>query len=354
MTYANSIGNGGVGGLKINNSGAAATLTLNGANNYAGGTTINSGGVTLISTNSTTLGSGPLTFAASGGTLRLSGSSQTVAGLLNSYYLAGSNNIPTPANDGGNPGTGNGWSLFANQAIVAATFGPLTPSPGIFLASNDNAGAPFTTYYYGGNVGSTNGFIPNTNGNALNTGTNFTLISQGTINITTSGTYTFGTTSDDGSMLFINVGGTWQTVVNNNYSQGYTQRTGQIALTAGQYPIEIAYYEGGGGYLVSAQGQAGATTLNGTTDLPSALDLQFTTDPSVNMGLSVTTVANQNYSNTVLVNATFEHRSWQCPVGELRSVDDRHESVECFCQRHFVVRAIGDSRSGDVDGQSDV
>ena len=101
-----------------------------------------------------------------------------------------------------------------------------------------------------------------------------------------------------------NVGGTWQTVVNNNYSQGYTQRTGQIALTAGQYPIEIAYYEGGGGYLVSAQGQAGATTLNGTTDLPSALDLQFTTDPSVNMGLSVTTVANQNYSNTVLVNAT--------------------------------------------------
>ena len=36
-------------------------------------------------------------------------------------------------------------------------------------------------------------------------------------------------------------------VVNNDFSQGATERSGTVALTAGTHAIEIRYFEGGGG-----------------------------------------------------------------------------------------------------------
>lgn len=61
---------------------------------------------------------------------------------------------------------------------------------------------------------------------------------------TASGTYQFGTTTDDGSMLTIN--GT--TVVNAWREQGPTFWSGSVALTAGQaVPLDFWYYENGGG-----------------------------------------------------------------------------------------------------------
>jgi len=65
----------------------------------------------------------------------------------------------------------------------------------------------------------------------------------GSIFLSQSGTYTFGTGSDDGSMLFIDR----QLVVNNGYNQGVTQRSGTIALTAGFHAIDILYRENTGG-----------------------------------------------------------------------------------------------------------
>ncbi|HEX3999112.1 MAG TPA: autotransporter-associated beta strand repeat-containing protein [Pirellulales bacterium] len=297
VIYANSIGNNGAGALTLKNSATntAASLTLGGANTYTGGTTINSGNATLISGSSASLGTGPLTFAAAGGTLRLSGSATAAPGLSNAYYLSGTNNIPYPANDGGNPGTNNGWSTFASYAQVQSAFGGLTPSPGTFAGTNNSAGPPLTSYYFGGNdYNQLNNFIGNANGNGLNGGNNFIVLSTGILNVPKSGNYTFGTTSDDGSMMFLDVGGTWQTVVNNNYSQGNTQRIGTINLAAGQYPIEIAYYEGGGGYTLSAAGEydpdqsTPPTSLPNSNDgnnpnsvLPSPLNLPFSTATNI-------------------------------------------------------------------------
>jgi glucose/arabinose dehydrogenase len=57
-------------------------------------------------------------------------------------------------------------------------------------------------------------------------------------------TYTFFTTSDDGTRLFVNN----QLVVNNNFDQPPTERSGTITLQAGQkYDIRLEYYENGGG-----------------------------------------------------------------------------------------------------------
>ena len=77
---------------------------------------------------------------------------------------------------------------------------------------------------------------------------------KGSINITTPGTYTFSTSSDDGSVVFINGGGSSPTTnvgaqtVDNNQFQGITTVSGMYTFpTAGSYPIEIGYYQGTGG-----------------------------------------------------------------------------------------------------------
>lgn len=65
----------------------------------------------------------------------------------------------------------------------------------------------------------------------------------GRIFLNQSGTYTFATASDDGSMLFIDR----QLVVQNGYNQGVTQRSGTISLAAGFHVIDIPYRENTGG-----------------------------------------------------------------------------------------------------------
>ena len=56
--------------------------------------------------------------------------------------------------------------------------------------------------------------------------------------------YTFTTTSDDGSRLYVNN----QLIVSNWRDQSATAKSGTIALLAGKlYPIEVDYYQNGGG-----------------------------------------------------------------------------------------------------------
>ena len=65
----------------------------------------------------------------------------------------------------------------------------------------------------------------------------------GSIHVATGGSYTFYTISDDGSALYID----GVLVVNNDFSQIPTERSGAVTLTAGVHAIEIRYFEGGGG-----------------------------------------------------------------------------------------------------------
>jgi autotransporter-associated beta strand protein len=80
-------------------------------------------------------------------------------------------------------------------------------------------------------------------------GANFESFYSGKVDIATPGTYTFNTSSDDGSMLFID----GQVVVQNNFFQGVATRTGSIYLAAGMHDIVIAFNQGGGGYGMNAQ-----------------------------------------------------------------------------------------------------
>ncbi|MGF0538175.1 DUF5801 repeats-in-toxin domain-containing protein, partial [Agrobacterium sp. ES01] len=85
-------------------------------------------------------------------------------------------------------------------------------------------------------------------------GDEFAVRATGEINITTSGTWTFGTHSDDGVRLMID----GQVVILDDTTHPGQDRFGQIYLTAGEHTIELVYFEHEGGELVELFAQSGA------------------------------------------------------------------------------------------------
>lgn len=136
---------------------------------------------------------------------------------------------------------------------------------GTFNSTNNNYGGVDAT-------GTTNQI-----GLAGNGGTDFGMVLQGFVKLDQVGTYTFATTSDDGSRLYID----GNEVVNNDFDQPATQRTGTYNVTRpGWYPILVRYRQGGGGLALSAQMQApGAGSL---TDIPSSALSTFIPEYSEN------------------------------------------------------------------------
>lgn len=76
----------------------------------------------------------------------------------------------------------------------------------------------------------------------------FGAVFQGYVDVPEDGIYTFYTNSDDGSKLFINN----ELVVDNGGYHGGTLKKGQVALKKGFHNIRITYFQGSGGYDLSA------------------------------------------------------------------------------------------------------
>jgi photosystem II stability/assembly factor-like uncharacterized protein len=77
---------------------------------------------------------------------------------------------------------------------------------------------------------------------------NYGISFTGFINVPTDGIYTFYTNSDDGSALFIGSA----LVVTNDGVHGDQQRSGVIGLKAGKHAITLNYFQGVGGYSLTA------------------------------------------------------------------------------------------------------
>jgi hypothetical protein len=88
-------------------------------------------------------------------------------------------------------------------------------------------------------------------GAVLNSGRNEGVIVRfhGFINIPTAGTYSFGGQADDGIRIRVNN----TQIVNSWIESGGDFRQGSISLPAGVVPIELIYYENGGGAMVNLQ-----------------------------------------------------------------------------------------------------
>jgi hypothetical protein len=111
----------------------------------------------------------------------------------------------------------------------------------------------------------TSGITSDTNPAVFDTGERYALKFETTLTITTAGTYTFRTASDDGSELFLD--GT--EIVSNDGLHGTTTVTsaGQ-ALAAGTYTLEATFFERTGGNTMTIT-MAGTDTGGGYTNLAS-------------------------------------------------------------------------------------
>ncbi|MCA9117901.1 MAG: HEAT repeat domain-containing protein, partial [Planctomycetaceae bacterium] len=71
----------------------------------------------------------------------------------------------------------------------------------------------------------------------------FALKFTGMISVPKSGRYTFYTSSDDGSRLFVD----GQQIVNNDGLHGMTEKSGKVQLSAGLHDLVVTYFDNGGG-----------------------------------------------------------------------------------------------------------
>ena len=92
------------------------------------------------------------------------------------------------------------------------------------------------------------GFVATFSNALRNRNDNYGITFTGFINVPSDGIYTFFTNSDDGSNLLI--GSTL--VVSNDGIHGDQQRSGVIGLKAGKHAITVNYFQGVGGYSLTA------------------------------------------------------------------------------------------------------
>jgi len=195
----------------------------------AGVSTLGTGNITL---SGSTLGLAPVVTA--GGT----------AGFQGRYYLA-------------SPAGSNVSEFITNGVIGGYDFG-LTGTPGTVRtadATRTDATIAFADFTQAAQRPT--GFNPT--GNA-----NFGVLWTGVLNITTGGSYTFSTASDDGNLLYVD----GQPVVLSDFSQGVTTRTGVITLASGFHSLVVKYGQGTGGTSMTAN-YNGPDTANATVNIGS-------------------------------------------------------------------------------------
>jgi autotransporter-associated beta strand protein len=223
--------------LSSNGTGNGAIENVSGNNSFAGP-------ITLTSNASVGSDSGTLTLS---GNIALSGQTLTVTGAGNtviSGVVSGNNTAPVNGLYGAYytlPAASN--QIQPASASNASWLGNQTPAATALLAGVINFP----------NI-SANSFLSSDGHQYASVGgTNVEARWYGSINIPNNGVsgnpISFATTSDDGSMLYVD----GNAVVNNNFFQGPTQRTGLVNLTPGLHTIDIEFYQGGGGASMDAQ-----------------------------------------------------------------------------------------------------
>jgi autotransporter-associated beta strand protein len=209
-------------GLTLN---GAGTYNLGGLSTFTGATTVPAG-ATVNTQGISPLGNADVTLPATA-TLNVANGFTLGIGLQGKYYSTG----------GTNPDSTQFNTQAAVNAYVATLGAPIATDTTATSNGRNNNGA---TLDYGADGAGFPATVRTVNGG----GDNFIGVWTGVFFAPTAGTYTFDTGSDDGSMLFID----GNVVVNNNFYQGVTVRAGSVALTSGGHQIEVAFYQGNGGY----------------------------------------------------------------------------------------------------------
>lgn len=190
----------------------------------------------------------------SGLTIFADGGSDLVDGGTGADFLDGAAGADTLIGGGGADTLlgGSGDDVLVGDEIVSSKFSyefyelngtsPSWLADAGFSTGPDNDGPPDSVGYTDTiNVGS----IDAAHGGDAST---FAVKLSTTLTVTSGGSYTFETTSDDGSKLFVD----GVEVVDNDGLQGATSDSGSISLSAGEHLIEIIYFENSGDEVLSS------------------------------------------------------------------------------------------------------
>lgn len=178
-------------------------------------------------------------------------------------------------------------------------------------------------------------------GQVLNSGRSEQVIVKlvGYINIPTAGTYYFGGNADDGIVIKVNN----TSVVNSWREDGGTFRSGSINLSAGVVPIEVWYYENGGGALFNLQWY-----MNNTWQiLPSSVVATSTTYWAPPPPVVTITTTQQNKINSARARQTYKNEVNIEQIGSYNNVD----VVQSGFYHLVDVSVTGDSNNVNI-GQS--
>ncbi|MET0464601.1 MAG: fibronectin type III domain-containing protein [Chitinophagaceae bacterium] len=115
------------------------------------------------------------------------------------------------------------------------------------------------------------GRVPNFVLGEQNRGDQFVFKYSGKIYLPVAGAYSFFTTSDDGSNLYIDGFDDAHKVVHNDYLQGPTERGGTINLTAGYHDIYVTFFEQGGGEFLEVRYEGPSGSGIGKQIIPSSV-----------------------------------------------------------------------------------
>lgn len=149
----------------------------------------------------------------------------------------------------------------------------------------------------------TTGYSDTINPADFDGGDDYALKFTSQITITTGGTYTFETSSDDGSQLFIN----GELVVNNDGHHGTISENGTIDLPPGDHIIEIVYYENDGGNTLTST-FSGPDTSDVSTSLTRYTGLSPVPDAgsdTLNGGEGADTIYGGDDDDTILLSGGF-------------------------------------------------
>lgn len=174
-----------------------------------------------------------------------------------------------------------------------------------------NTGLFYTYYHHPSNLSSVDQLA--TTGTVIKTGyiaqfrldprtrnDGFGFMYEGYINIPTTGNYTFFTSSDDGSKLFVNN----VLVVNNDGTHGCNERASStINLSAGTYPIKALMFENGGGECLTVRWQGPGISKN---EIPSSALRDNFTPPTE---LTTPNQFNASSASFSQINLTWNDRS---------------------------------------------
>ena len=282
-----SITNASNGTLSISGSGTT-TITGNLVCQGSGGVTLAGAGAIDIAGNINLGATASLTDSSSGqdtitGVISGTATSGIAVdqGLIGTYFnLTAAQDLIQPA-DPSNPA----WLGNQTPAVTAQLVGPIDFPD---IADNGFADSVGDPAYYNLGAGNNDNVEARWYGDILIPGTG-----------TTPVPINFATTSDDGSMLYID----GNAVVNNNNFQGATQATGLANLTPGLHTIDVEYYQGGGGATMDVQWDpTGGTNF---VDIPNSAFSYIQADNTLSMtGTGTLTLSSTNsYFGSTTVSA---------------------------------------------------